>query len=361
MFRYSFTTETGVTCLDFHSQHSSLLAVGCYDGTVMVFDVRSKTNRPLFQSTAKTGKHTDPVWEVHWQEEDLAKNLNFFSISSDGRVTLWTLSKNELQHTDVLHLKLESVTKIDSSTGASGAPKTPAPGVKTEDDDTAALSGLAGGCCFDFNRFSEHLFVVGTEEGKIHKCSKAYNSQYLETYEGHFMNVYATRWNPFHSKVFLSCSADWTVKIWNHSATTPVLSFDLNNAVGDVAWAPYSATTFAAVTDDGKVHVYDLKESKHEALCEQQVVNKAKLTHVAFNPSEPILLVGDDKGNVTALKLSPNLRKTAMPPAKDPRAQGVAVAAVKAQPVAGEGGVTKQDLERQSLDKILGLSDKNDN
>ena len=25
---YSFTTETGVMCLDFHPQHSSLLAVG---------------------------------------------------------------------------------------------------------------------------------------------------------------------------------------------------------------------------------------------------------------------------------------------------------------------------------------------
>ena len=35
--------------------------------------------------------------QVCWQEEDLAKNLNFFSISSDGRVTLWTMSKNELQ------------------------------------------------------------------------------------------------------------------------------------------------------------------------------------------------------------------------------------------------------------------------
>ena len=48
---------------------------------------------PIFHSTVKTGKHTDPVWEVCWQEEDLAKNLNFFSISSDGRVTLWTLAK----------------------------------------------------------------------------------------------------------------------------------------------------------------------------------------------------------------------------------------------------------------------------
>jgi len=32
-----------------------------------------------------------------------------------------------------------------------------------------------------------------------------------------------------------------------------MFTFDLNSAVGDVAWAPYSSTIFAAVTADGKV------------------------------------------------------------------------------------------------------------
>lgn len=41
---YSYKTESGVMCLDFHKQpHSSLLAVGCYDGTVMVFDIKLKS------------------------------------------------------------------------------------------------------------------------------------------------------------------------------------------------------------------------------------------------------------------------------------------------------------------------------
>lgn len=44
-----------------------------------------------------------------------------------------------------------------------------------------------------------------------------------------------------------------------------------------------------------------------------QVVKKAKLTKLVFNPKWPILLVGDDKGCVTSLKLSPNLRKRAVP------------------------------------------------
>ena len=61
------------------------------------------------------------------------------------------------------------------------------------------------------------------------------------------MAVYALKWNPFHPRVFISCSADWTVKIWDHNYPTPILSFDLGNAVGDVAWAPYSSTVFAAV------------------------------------------------------------------------------------------------------------------
>ncbi|KAG8460619.1 hypothetical protein KFE25_011394 [Diacronema lutheri] len=250
---FTFTTETGVMCLDWHPTHNALLCVGLYDGTVCVFDVHQARNLPIFTSTVKSGKHTDPVWEVSWQEEDLAKNLNFFSISSDGRVTLWTLGKSNLEFSDVMQLKLAST------------------GVEAQSEDEASLCGLAGGCCFDFNKQSEHLFVVGTEEGKIHKCSKAYNSQYLETYDSHQMAVYTLRWNAFHPHVFISCSADWTVKVWDHRAKHPRMSYDLNNQVGDVAWTPWSSTTFAACTADGKVHVFDLHENKNEAMCEQKV------------------------------------------------------------------------------------------
>ncbi len=36
----------------------------------------------------------------------------------------------------------------------------------------------------------------------------------------------------------------------------PVFTFDLESPVGDVAWAPYSSTVFAAVTADGKVRYH---------------------------------------------------------------------------------------------------------
>ena len=37
--------------------------------------------------------------------------------------------------------------------------------------------------------------------------------------------------------------------------------------VGDIAWAPYSSTVFAAVTEDGRVHLFDLHTRKYSPIC----------------------------------------------------------------------------------------------
>ena len=57
--------------------------------------------------------------------------------------------------------------------------------------------------------------------------------------------------------------------------------------------------------------MFDLSVNKYEALCTQLVVakKKNKITHIQFNPVYPIVIIGDERGHVTSLKLSPNLRR----------------------------------------------------
>ncbi len=43
--------------------------------------------------------------QVSWQKNDMEGNLNFYSVSADGRVVTWKLVKNELQFEDALTLK----------------------------------------------------------------------------------------------------------------------------------------------------------------------------------------------------------------------------------------------------------------
>lgn len=280
-------TKSGVMSIDIHPEAANLVAVGLYDGSVAVYNLASKDySVPTHRSTAITGKHTDPVWQVKWQADDVEKRHNFYSVSADGNIRSWTMFKAELIFRNIIQLR------------------------RTEDTNVVDPNPLLyAGTCFAFNESEKNLFIVGTESGKLLKCSKAYSSQYISTYDSHNMAVYSIVWNNFHNNVFASASADWTVKIWDHTYPVCLFEFDLGSPVGAVAWAPYSSSVFAAVTSDGRVHIFDLGVSKTEPICVQQVLKKGKLTHVAFNAEYPIIVVGDDFGCVNSLKLSPNLTK----------------------------------------------------
>ncbi|KAG5492986.1 hypothetical protein JKF63_01567 [Porcisia hertigi] len=297
----SFHLDCGVLCLAFHPREPALLACGLHDGSVCVFDMRVSAQgpggkgqgRPLYRANIRTGKHMDPVWQILWMESTL--ELSFYSISTDGRVASWMLSKKELTSRDVLKLST---------------------GVCTADPEQMLLNEL-GGMSFDYSPIHDKM-VIGTQEGDLLLCTVNHNGQCVERYEGHSMAVYTTRWSPFHPNIFLTCSADWTVKLWMKGSPSPLVVFDLGDAVGDIAWAPYSSTVFAAVTAGGKVCVFDVAQNKTEPLCAQTVVKNAKLTHIAFSEADPILFVGDTRGTVLTLKLSPNLRKVSKPGKGDP-------------------------------------------
>ena len=204
---YSLPTPAGVMCLDFHPDHPNLLAAGCYDGRICIFDVRSGTctqggeslgqgmyaplktftafaastgacrmpvdlpteplpsllltepyffppsppaedGKPLYESSAARGKHSDPVWQVRWQRTD-SHELQLVSISTDGRVTLWSVSKNELSWQDLLELR-SLRGRDDASPG--GAPAAGSSGATQQQRQQqhsgagGATSGSAEGC-----------------------------------------------------------------------------------------------------------------------------------------------------------------------------------------------------------------------
>ena len=77
-----------------------------------------------------------------------------------------------------------------------------------------------GGLGFDFppNENGMNYFAV-TEDCTIHKCSVSYSERYIESYYGHTGPTYKIRCNPFWDTIelpiFLTCSYDWTVRVWS--------------------------------------------------------------------------------------------------------------------------------------------------
>ena len=162
----------------------------------------------------------------------------------------------------------------------------------------------AGGSCFDFNVHFPHLFLLGGEDGSVSLYDLQYNAQLVRSFLGHQLCIYSLSFSPFHPGVFLSASADWQVRLWEMESEQPVMSFDLNCQVGDVCWSPHCSAAFAVVTSDGRLRLFDLSQSKQDAVGEIRLNKKSRLTKVRWSASEEsILCVGDDRGVLSVVKV----------------------------------------------------------
>lgn len=287
-----YNLDVGVTSIDFSRSHPYMLAVGFANGVVAIYDTRNddllqqppghSTNLhtgagsrpgtassdapfannnatpgalaprryvpvPVASSETSNGKHLDAVWQVKWISKGSDRGENVVSISSDGRVTEWSMKKG-LSFSDLMTLKRVANPLLGSDARGDGG----------------VISRQASGHCIDFATNDPSVYYVGTEDGIIHKCSVSYNEQYLQTYYGHTGPVYQILISPFSSDLFLSCSADWNVKVWHHGDQKELLNFrsvNLQHAVLGVSWCPSQSTMFGTVTEDGRIEIWDVQQS----------------------------------------------------------------------------------------------------
>ncbi|NXV32817.1 WDR78 protein, partial [Rissa tridactyla] len=289
-----FQCEHGVTALDFSMASPSLLAVGMYNGSVAIYNVRSCNDAALLDSSESSNKHTGPVWQLRWVEQDRSatgdsKTERLICISADGRITEWLVHKR-LDCTDLMKIK-----RTESK-------KKKLPDEK-ERKSEALISQQAAGMCFDFHPKDTNFYLAGTEEGHIHKCSCSSREQFLKTYRGHKGPVYKVAWNPFSTDMFLSCSADWSIILWHQDSQTPLLTFSSTTAVvHDIMWSPKSAFVFAAAKES-RVEIWDLSVSILDPVISYFASPREKFTSVLFATNTDCLLVGDSNGEVGVFEL----------------------------------------------------------
>lgn len=79
---------------------------------------------------------------------------------------------------------------------------------------TIIISHIGLVTCIAFCPNTEHVILVGVDTGALYQCSIVCSVHTLVRYSAHTSPVRGLAWNSHHSQIFLSCSVDWTVKVW---------------------------------------------------------------------------------------------------------------------------------------------------
>ncbi|XP_065673190.1 dynein axonemal intermediate chain 4-like [Hydra vulgaris] len=284
-----YNLNSAVTSIDFSSLSPNFLAVGLYNGAISVYNIRSEEDRVVVDSRDSAGKHGAPVWQLKWILKDRGttedKGEVLVSSSADGRVSQWSIRKG-LEYIDLMRLKRTHAIEQSSKK-------------KNEKKSDALISRLAAGMCFDFHPSEGNTYLVGTEEGLIHRCSCSYNEQFLETYKDHKGTLYSLQWSPFDEDVFMSCSSDWTIRLWTLEKTESILTLQSSSkAVIEIDWSPMSHSLLCAISEH-QIEIWNLCSSTLDPILSVKPEVRGKLTSVKFALNSEALLVGDSEGRVT--------------------------------------------------------------
>ena len=84
------------------------------------------------------------------------------------------------------------------------------------------------------------------------------------SYEKHMGPCLGVACSPFVKRLFLSCSSDGSVRLYDTLNQRPIIVFEpgYNEYIMKVAWSPFRPCVFIAVSNSGSVYIYDLLMSQ---------------------------------------------------------------------------------------------------
>ena len=285
----SLETESSVLTAKFSKNNPNLFACGFFDGNISIYDTRQKLKQSVVSSKKLADlQHLDSIWNLDWIPKGKrgTKSESIISISSDGKLFEWNLKKS---------LEVQELKIINRANN---------PQIKDNLSTNNINFRYSSGFHFDFHKTDPNIYFISTEEGLIHRCSKSYRERYLQTYYGHNGSVYKIKCNPFDSDILLSCSADWTVKIWNSQQEKSILSLkslDLSDEIYDIAWNPFCSTSFASVCKDGRLEFWDINKKNFDPVFSEKGDGVSR-NCVTFMNDGPVLFTGNLDGKIDVFR-----------------------------------------------------------
>lgn len=136
-----------------------------------------------------------------------------------------------------------------------------------------------------------------------------YPSPFTSNYEKHLGTVTGVSCSPFIKRLFLTCSVDGAVRMYDVLNNRPVAVFEpgYSEYLLSVIWSPFRPTVFVALSNNGTVFIYDLLLSKQtpsyvlpytQPLHNSEVSENKSAYALSFNPRQrDFLAVGYHDGS----------------------------------------------------------------
>ncbi|KOB73786.1 putative axonemal dynein intermediate chain inner arm i1 [Operophtera brumata] len=289
--------EDPLTSVSFSEKNPNWLACGFANGDVLILDIMSYTVKTIAQSKRETNPCFDPIWVTNWRAID-RENEYVMTTCQDGRINRFTMTKTH----DFVCSPMMRVSAVEGKLKGLEIAKTC---IKFDVPITRYPAVL----CMKWHPTVDHIYLVGTDEGCVHKCSTHYLNQHMDVFRAHAGPIYGMEISPFMNKLLVTCGADNSVRLWIEGMDDVILTLTCPNAVYGIAFCPINATILISISGN-VLSIWDIRRKTHIPCTEYAFANNVVLTFIKFSTSGDNVFVGDTTGKVHTF----HLEDTPIPP-----------------------------------------------
>ncbi|XP_072944019.1 dynein axonemal intermediate chain 4 [Epargyreus clarus] len=286
-----------LTYVAFSEKNPNWLACGFSNGDVLILDVTSYSIKIIAKSKRDTNPCFEPIWAISWRAVD--KNDQYvMTTCQDGRINKFTSTKTH----DFICTPMMRISTVE---GKMKGLETAKQCLKVDVPITRYPAAL----CLKWHPTVDHMYLVGTDEGCIHKCSTHYLNQHIDVFRAHAGPVYSMQYSPFMKTLLVSCGADNAIRLWMEGMDDVIMTLTCPAAVYDIAFCPVNSTILISVSGN-VLSIWDLRRKVHMPCAEYTFPGSVVLMYIKFSESGDNVFVGDTMGRVHTF----HLEDTPLPP-----------------------------------------------
>ncbi|VVC88862.1 unnamed protein product [Leptidea sinapis] len=286
-----------VTSVAFSDQNPNWLGCGFVNGDVLILDITSYTIKTVAKSKRDTNPCFEPIWALSWRGPD-KESQYLMATCQDGRINKFTSTKTH----DFICTPMMRISTVEGQMKGMDVPKQC---IKAD----VAITRNPAALCMLWHPRIQHVYLVGTDEGCIHKCSTHYLNQHMDVFRAHSGPVYSLKYSPFMGSLLVSCGADSAIRFWIEGMDEVIMTLNCPSPVFDIAFCPINSTILLSASGN-VLSIWDLRRKNHMPCAEYSFPAQVCLTYVKFSSSGQNVFVGDTLGRVHTF----HLQDTPIPP-----------------------------------------------
>lgn len=289
--------EVALTALRFSDKNPNWLGCGFFNGDVLILDITSYTVKIIAKSKRDTNPCFEPIWTINWRSID-RDNEYVMTTCHDGRI-------NRFQSTKTHEFICTPIMRISTVEGKLKGLETAKTCLKAD----VPITRYPAAMCMMWHKNIENCYLVGTDEGCIHKCSTHYLNQHIDVFRAHSGPVMDMVQSPFMDILIASSGADNAIRLWIEGMDDVIMTLICPTSVTGVAFCPINATILLSASGS-VLSVWDLRRKIHMPCAEYTFPGNVILTYIRFATCGHNVFVGDTWGRVHTF----HLEDTPIPP-----------------------------------------------